>query len=61
MFGLGHLELVAICLVALLLFGTRLPKAARSIGRSVVSFKRGLREVDVRKDIETSGDRERPR
>jgi sec-independent protein translocase protein TatA len=50
--GLGTPELVVIVLVALLLFGHRLPDVARSAGRAVVEFKKGLRDVDseVKKD-----------
>ncbi|MHC4788222.1 MAG: Sec-independent protein translocase subunit TatA/TatB [Planctomycetota bacterium] len=46
-FGLpGGAEWLIILLVALLLFGSRLPSVMRSIGRSVNEFKRGLREVE---------------
>ena len=34
-----------ILFVAVLLFGNRLPEVARSLGRSVNEFKKGLREV----------------
>ncbi len=34
-----------IAVIALLLFGNRLPEVARSMGRSVKEFKRGLRDV----------------
>ncbi len=45
----GWLEISVILLLGLLLFGGRLPGVARSIGQSLVEFKRGLRsdeEVD---------------
>ncbi len=42
---ISHWELVLILLLALLLFGTRLPKLARSVGRSLHEFKAGVREV----------------
>ena len=44
-FGLpGGTEWVIILIVALLIFGPRLPQVMRSLGRSVNEFKRGLRE-----------------
>ncbi len=42
---ISHWELALILLLALLLFGTRLPKLARSVGRSLHEFKAGVREV----------------
>ncbi len=51
MFGLGHWELLAIAFVALLIFGKRLPSVAKSMGKSITSFKHGLREIDVSKDV----------
>ena len=39
---LGTWEIVVVLLVLLLLFGTRLPKLARSLGQSVNEFKGGL-------------------
>jgi len=41
----GPLELAIIFVVAILIFGRRLPDAARSVGKSIVEFKKGLREV----------------
>lgn len=58
MFGLGHYEMIAIFVVVLLLFGNRFPAVARSIAKSIVGFRRGLREVDVRKDIERTMEQE---
>ncbi|MBU0718153.1 MAG: twin-arginine translocase TatA/TatE family subunit [Planctomycetes bacterium] len=50
-FGMpGWPELVLIAAVGLLIFGRRLPDVARSIGKSIVEFKKGLR--DVRDDLD---------
>ncbi|MCP4566806.1 MAG: twin-arginine translocase TatA/TatE family subunit [FCB group bacterium] len=53
-FGMpGTWELCVIALIALLLFGTRLPKIARGLGQSVVELRKGFREVeDGAKEIE---------
>ena len=47
MFGLGTIEIVIIGCVSVMLFGSRLPKVARSFGQSIVEFKRGFLEVDA--------------
>ncbi|MEX0713684.1 MAG: twin-arginine translocase TatA/TatE family subunit [Pirellulales bacterium] len=49
-FGLHGLEIVIVGLVVLLLFGNRLPSLMRSLGRSVVEFKQGVREIEEDKD-----------
>jgi sec-independent protein translocase protein TatA len=41
----GPFEWIIIGAVALLLFGSRLPTVAKSIGQSIVSFKKGLKEA----------------
>jgi sec-independent protein translocase protein TatA len=51
MFGVGPTELFIVCLVALLLFGNRVPSVMRSLGKGMSEFKRGLNEVT--KDIES--------
>jgi len=38
-------NLIVIGIVCVLLFGRRLPEIARSLGRSFVEFKRGLKDV----------------
>ena len=53
MFGLGHWEILAICAVVLLIFGSRLPAAARGLGMSFRAFRLGARgaELDEPEDV----------
>ena len=37
-------ELMIVCVVVLLLFGKRLPGVMRSLGRSIVEFKKGIKD-----------------
>ena len=41
----GPTEMLIIGIIAVLLFGTRLPKVARSMGSSIVEFKKGLNDI----------------
>ena len=41
-FGVGPTEIIVVGIVVLLLFGSRLPSVMRSLGSSVVEFKKGL-------------------
>ncbi len=42
----GWAEIVVVCFVGRLLFGRRLPEVGRSLGRTIVEFKRGIKEVE---------------
>ena len=46
------MEWLVVALIALLFFGRKLPEVARSLGKSIVEFKRGIR--DTQQEIETS-------
>lgn len=43
----GPLEIALIAGVALIIFGRRLPDVARSMGKSIVEFKKGLKDVQT--------------
>jgi sec-independent protein translocase protein TatA len=42
----GGIEWIIILIVALLIFGKRLPEVMKSIGRGIVEFKKGVKGVE---------------
>jgi sec-independent protein translocase protein TatA len=59
MLGLpGGTEWIVILIVALLLFGRRLPEVMRSMGRGVVEFKKGIKGIEEDVEVESAA---RPR
>jgi len=42
----GPMEMIIIAGIALLLFGKRLPEVARSLGKGLVEFKRGVKGIE---------------
>jgi len=42
----GGAEWIIIAIIGLLLFGKRLPEVGKSLGQSIVEFKRGLQGVE---------------
>ena len=59
LFGtIGWPEIALALIVAVLLFGKRLPEIARSMGRSLTEFKKGVHEArDTEQDIADETDR----
>ena len=52
-FGMpGTTEMLIIGVIAVLLFGKRLPEVGRSLGKGIVEFKRGIRGIED--EIETA-------
>ena len=45
MFGLGMAEILVVLVIGLLLFGNRLPDLARSLGKTLVEFKKEVNGV----------------
>jgi len=45
-FAPGPMEMIIILLIAVLLFGKRLPEVGRSLGKGLVEFKKGVRGIE---------------
>lgn len=58
--SIGPIEIVIILLVVLLIFGKRLPEMGKSVGRSIVEFKKGLRGEEKGVDVDDEIDERDP-
>ncbi|MGR3219540.1 MAG: Sec-independent protein translocase subunit TatA/TatB [Candidatus Anammoxibacter sp.] len=55
MFGMpGGIEWIIILVVALLIFGRRLPEVMRSMGKGIVEFKKGIKGIENEVEDESS-------
>ncbi|MGC3970975.1 MAG: twin-arginine translocase TatA/TatE family subunit [Pirellulales bacterium] len=44
--GLGPMEMIIVGIIAILLFGNRLPEVAKSIGKGFGEFKKGMSGIE---------------
>jgi len=51
----GTSELLIVGVIALLLFGKRLPEVARSLGKGIVEFKKGVQGIEDDVDRASNG------
>jgi sec-independent protein translocase protein TatA len=54
MFGFGIWQLLIFLGIVLLLFSSRLPNLARSLGQSITEFKKGIKELENQSDRDKS-------
>lgn len=60
MFGLGFQEIILLLLLGVLLFGRKLPDIGRSLGKTVVEFKKGVSGMEEELHSGTTGGGARP-
>jgi sec-independent protein translocase protein TatA len=53
-FSPGPTEMIIILVIAVLLFGRRLPEVGRSLGKGIVEFKKGVRGIEDEVESATS-------
>ena len=56
-FGLGGQEILLLLLLGVLLFGRKLPDIGRSLGKTVVEFKKGVKGLEEEVSTDASAGR----
>ncbi len=61
--GIGPQEMLIFGVIAVLLFGSRLPEVGRSLGKSLMEFKKGLQgiESELHSAVNDTGGNRTPR
>lgn len=54
--SVGYTELIFIAVIAVLLFGKKLPEVAKSVGKGYAKFKKSLTDVQNTLDVSDSTD-----
>lgn len=52
--GIGFYEMMIFAVIAVLLFGSRLPEVARNVGQSYQQFRKGLSDIQKSLKVEDS-------
>ena len=52
--GIGFYEMMIFAVIAVLLFGSRLPEVARNVGQSYQHFRKGLSDIQNSLKVEDS-------
>ena len=60
MFGIGQTELLVFLLIVMVLFGgSRIPALARSLGKSITEFKKGVSGIE--EEPKSESDKDKPK